>query len=63
MMNEKKIFATELDGVIYILGDPRCSQAFCREYGCVFPDCADMTAETYNTLEDAKAIHPNLELV
>lgn len=56
-------YATEVEGKIRIIKDTCCSEGYCREYGCDFPNCATFTGEEYATIDEAKERHPDLELV
>jgi len=50
-------------GVIAIINGTSCSKGYCREYGCDFPNCATFSGEEFDTLDEAKKTHPDLELV
>ena len=56
-------YATEVDEKIRIINGTCCSEGYCREHGCDFPNCATFTNEEYATAEEAKMEHPDLEMV
>ena len=51
------------NGRIAIFKGTSCSEGYCREYGCAFPDCATFTGEEFDTEEQAVATYPGLEVV
>ena len=48
---------------IAIINGTCCSEGYCREYGCDFPNCATFSGEVFETEEKAKSVYSNLEIV
>ena len=64
MSYKRTTYATKIDnGNIAIINGTACSQKYCSEYGCVFPDCATFSGEEFTTLEQAKEKYPELDIV
>ena len=64
MTDKRPTYATKIEsGKIAVINGTACSEGYCREYGCAFPDCATFSGEEFDTEEQAKQAHPDLELV
>lgn len=50
------------EGHIVVFEGTLCSQAYCRQEGCVFPNCARRIA-LYPSLVSANESHPDLEII
>lgn len=51
------------EGRIVIINGTRCSELYCREFGCDFPKCATFSGEEFDTIEEAVQKYPDLEVV
>ncbi len=63
LREDKVIQAIERDGKIVIINGTLCTKSYCVNEGCDFPSCARVTNETYSNEEEARKIHPDLEIV
>ena len=61
---EKQTYAIQIEcGKISIIGGTHCSEGWCRESGCDFPSCAIFTGEGFDSIDEAKKVYPNIEIV
>lgn len=63
-MKEEVIYLTKDDENKYrLVGETRCSRAYCSEYGCCFPDCAELGEEVFDSPESARSHYKDKEVV
>ncbi len=63
MADKRQIYATKKEsGKIAIINGTSCSEGYCREHGCDFPNCATFSGEEFDTEDEAKATYPDMEL-
>ena len=64
MTDKLTTYATKIEsGKIAVINGTVCSEGYCREDGCAFPDCATFSGEEFDTEEQAKQAYPDLQLV
>lgn len=59
-MSDAIVHAQWRRGKLVILGETKCHELECKEYGCYYPDCAKETGEQFDTIEAAEAKYPRL---
>ena len=64
MADKRPTYVTKTEsGKIAVINGTACSEGYCREYGCDFPNCATFSGEEFDTVEKAQKAHPDLTLV
>ena len=61
MDKKPDIFTTDGKGKWRKVVGTRCSSGWCREYGCDFPNCADLSGSEFNDKDAVKALYPDAE--
>ena len=56
-------YATIVDDKVRIVIGVKCNRYYCRESGCDFPSCANLSDEEFDTIEEAREKFPDLILV